>query len=283
MAKSEKRTIYYFTGTGNSLRAAQVVAKTLGNAEIISMRCNPADVPATDSDVIGFVFPIYHWTLTEAVYEFISKLSINPNAYIFAVSTLCRINGYAFEVLDELLKQKGAFLQYAKRIYSIANLCIVYPPFPSERGMIPRMERNLKKAAIEIQNRKMNSYSKAGGLTRLLYPHTMPQYLSILHEIDKGFSVSGSCISCGLCSRVCPRTNISIVNGSPTFSHNCSCCMACVAYCPTKAIQYRYPKEQRAVLDTFFTRKMKLPAKRKRYHHPYITAQDLMLDRMRFD
>lgn len=283
MADSEKRTIYYFSGTGNSLRAAQVVANTLGHTEIISMRCNPADVPAVDSDVIGFVFPIYHWTLTEAVCEFISKLSINPKAYIFAVSTLYRINGYAFEVLDELLKQKGASLQYAKRVYSIANLCIVYPPFPSEREMIPKMERNLKKVASEIQNRRTNSYSKAGVLTRLLFPHMMPKYLSILHDIDIGFSVSSNCISCGVCSRVCPRRNISIINGIPTFSHNCSCCMACVAYCPTKAIQYRYPKEQRAVLDTFFTRRMNLPAKRKRYRHPYITAQNLMLDRMWFD
>jgi ferredoxin len=283
MAMSGKRTIYYFTGTGNSLRAAQVVAKALGNTEIISMRCNPADVPATDSDVIGFVFPIYHWTLTEAVYEFISALQINPNAYIFAISTLCRINGLAFEVLNELLKQKNASLQYAKRIFSVANLCIVYPPFPSERRMIPSMERNLKKASFEIQTRKTNSYSKAGLLTRLIYPHIMPKYLKCLPELDRGFSISESCISCGICSRICPRNNISLVDDKPTFLHRCSCCMACVCYCPTKAIQYRYPAEQRVVLDTFFTRRMKLPANRKRYHHPYITAQDLMLDRKRFD
>ena len=229
MAISEKRTIYYFTGTGNSLRAAQVVAEALGDTEIISMRCNPADVPAADSDVIGFVFPIYHWTLTEAVYEFISKLQINPKAYIFAVSTLCRINGYAFEVLDELLKQKGVSLQYAKRIYAVANLCIAYPPFPSEKNMIPKMERNLTKAALEIQARKTNSYSKAGFFTRLIYPRMMPKYLKVLPEIDKGFSISESCVSCGLCSRVCPRSNIVLVDDKPTFLHHCSCCMACVS------------------------------------------------------
>ena len=283
MTTKMKCTIYYFTGTGNSLRAAQVIAQTLGNTEIISMRCNPADVPSVDSDIIGFVFPIYHWTLHEAACTFIEHLQINPNAYIFAVSTLCRINGFAFEVLDQLLQKKGATLQYARRTYSVANLCIVYPPFPSEKIMIPAMERKFKEVSSEILSRKTNAYAKAGLLTRWLYPKMMPKYRAVQDKLDLGFLISDACTSCGLCARVCPKKNIALIEGLPTFLHQCSCCMACVSYCPTKAIQYRYPAEQRAVLDTFFTRKMKLPAKRKRYHHPYITAQDLMQNHKRFD
>ena len=282
MESTHKHTIYYFTGTGNSLRAAQVIAGELGDTEIISMRCNPEDVPATDSDVIGFVFPIYHWTLTEAIQQFIAKLQINPTAYIFAVSTLYRINGYAFEVLDKLLREKGARLQYAKRIFSVANLCIVYPPFPSESRKIPPTERDLKQTAHEIKEHQTNVYAKAGFFTRLLYPSMMPKYRAVQFQIDVGFSATDACTSCGICSRVCPKKNIAMVNGHPTFLHNCSCCMACVAYCPTKAIQYCYPAEQRAVLDTLFTRIMKLPPKRKRYHHPYIAAADLMLDQKHY-
>ena len=30
--------IYYFTGTGNSMRAARVVAERLGDSEIVSMK-----------------------------------------------------------------------------------------------------------------------------------------------------------------------------------------------------------------------------------------------------
>lgn len=283
MSSPKKCKIYYFTGTGNSLRAAQVIAQTLGNTELISMRCNPEDVPATDSDVIGFVFPIYHWTLHEAACMFIERLQINPSAYIFAVSTLCRINGFAFEALDQLLLKKGAMLQYAMRVYSVANLCIVYPPFPSEKCAIPSSEQKLKKVAAEIQSHKTNAYAKAGLFTRLIYPIMMPKYRSIQAELDRGFSLSDACTSCGVCVRVCPKKNIEMVGGQPTFLHQCSCCMACVCYCPTKAIQYHYPQELRIVLDTFFTRKMKLPAKRKRYHHPFIAAKDLMLDKKRID
>ena len=60
-----KGRIYYFTGTGNSMRAARVIAQQLKDTEIISMRVNPEEVPATDCDVIGFIFPVYHWTMPE--------------------------------------------------------------------------------------------------------------------------------------------------------------------------------------------------------------------------
>ena len=66
-----KRRIYYFSGTGNSMRAARVVANKLGDTEIVSMRLDPKDVPATDCDVIGFVYPVYHWTMPAHAVAFV--------------------------------------------------------------------------------------------------------------------------------------------------------------------------------------------------------------------
>ena len=40
--------IYYFTGTGNSMRAARVISGRLKDTEIVSMRSDPKDYPATD-------------------------------------------------------------------------------------------------------------------------------------------------------------------------------------------------------------------------------------------
>jgi len=283
MTAKPKCTIYYFSGTGNSLRAAQVIGKALGNTEIISMRCDPAGVPAIESDIIGFVFPIYHWTLHEAAREFIENVRINPNAYVFAVSTLCRINGDAFEVLDGLLLKKGTRLRYAKRVFSVANLCILYPPFPSEKRCVPAAERALSRIVPDLKNRIELPYSKAGLLTRLIYPLMMPKYRAVQADADYGFSVSDACVSCGVCARVCPKKNIELADGRPVFLHRCSCCMACVAYCPNKAIQYRYPPKLRAKVDTLFTRLMILPEHRKRYHHPLVSAADMMVDQMRYE
>lgn len=38
------------------MRAARVIAQKLGKTEIISMRTDPKDYPATECDVVGFVY-----------------------------------------------------------------------------------------------------------------------------------------------------------------------------------------------------------------------------------
>jgi ferredoxin len=274
-----KRKIYYFSGTGNSLRAATVLAQALGQTEIVSMRCDPAEVSAADAETVGFVFPVYHWTLCDPVREFVSRLEINPRAYVFAVSTPSFINGYAFEVLDGLLRKKGVKLQYSERVFSVANFCIVYPPFPNPKRRVPATERKLAKISARLRERATNVYAKAGWLTRKIYPRMMPKYRAVQAEVDRGFYADETCLSCGVCARVCPKKNIVMENGRPAFIHRCSSCMACVCYCPVYALQYRMPPEQLRQFSTLFTRAMKLPARRLRYHNPYVTAADLMADR----
>ena len=49
--------IYYFSGTGNSLRAAQVVAKALGDCEILHI--NRLSALPAGCERVGFTFPNY--------------------------------------------------------------------------------------------------------------------------------------------------------------------------------------------------------------------------------
>lgn len=55
------KMIFYFTGTGNSLRAARIIAREMGGAKLISMQNDPADVSAAEAKMIGFVCPAYEW------------------------------------------------------------------------------------------------------------------------------------------------------------------------------------------------------------------------------
>lgn len=278
-----KKVIYYFSGTGNSMRAAVRIGEALHDTELISMRCDPREVSSADADVIGFVFPVYHWTLCEPIDKFIRGLEVNSKAYIFAISTPSFINGFAFEALDKLLREKGARLNYAKRLFCVANLAIVYPPFPWPSLRVPRTERSLTRLSAGIVQRKTNRYAHAGLLTKLIYPKMMPKYRDVQNDVDRGFFIKDSCVSCGLCAKVCPKNNIQLAGGVPTFTHNCCSCMACVSYCPKKAIGYALPKDVLAMIDTPFTRRMKLPDKRLRYRNPHITAADLAKDRLHID
>jgi ferredoxin len=76
---------------------------------------------------------------------------------------------------------------------------------------------------------------------------------------DKEFSIGNNCIGCRTCEKVCQMNNIVMVNGKPEFQHNCQRCMACIQYCPQKAIGFKGK-----------------PLSTPRYHHPEFPAEELI-------
>ena len=272
------KKIYYFSGTGNSLYTASKIAEAIGGAEIISVRCKTEDVSAENADVIGFVCPVYEWDIPGTFKEFIKQLTVNPNAYIFMVTTYIAVLGKSFETVEKLLEEKGARLNYGRAIRCVASQCIAYPPFPPEKIMIPYMEKQIQKTGKEINEKKLRDFPKMSPLTRSRFDKVMGPYLQVENEYDKGFYTDDRCKGCGICEKVCPTRNISISDKRPQWNHHCHGCNACVAYCPTKAIQFKTPQAYKE-LGTFISKILRLPEKRKRYHHPTILAKDLMIDR----
>jgi len=272
--------IYYFSGTGNSLWAALRIAEEIGGAEVVSVRCCPESVPAEDASVIGFVCPVYEWDMPGAMKDFVKALSINPNAYIFMVATYIAIHGRCFETMEHLLTEKGAHLHYGRALRCVASQCTAYAPFPPERLMLPRMEKKLKAICKELCAGKSSAYPPMSALARRLYPKLMTPYMEVEHEYDKGFYTDQRCVGCATCAKVCPTQNITMEGKRPAWNHRCHGCMACVAYCPTKAIQFQTPPAYEQ-LGTPISKRLCLPEKRKRYHHPAVRAKDLMKDRQR--
>lgn len=163
-----QRKIYYFTGTGNSMRAARIIAERLGNTEIVSMRADPADYSAKDCEIVGFVYPVYHWTMPAPAVSFVEKLDINPKAYVFVVAMPSFVCGMACEKLAEILDRKGIRLQYGNIVNSVANYVIVYPPvsFPKAKGSQNREKteedrrRYIRQEDKGVSTRKQNDKKK---------------------------------------------------------------------------------------------------------------------------
>ena len=145
-----KKVIYCFSGTGNSLRAARVIADALKNTEIVNVRKDPSGYTAENADIVGFVCPVYEWDVPGRMREFISELSINPKAYIFMVATYIAVHGKAFETVEEILSSKGAHLSYARTVRCVASQCIAYPPFPPEKKQKTRVRRIKASAGLEF-------------------------------------------------------------------------------------------------------------------------------------
>jgi flavodoxin len=98
--------IYYFSGTGNSLAVARDIAGKI-NAQLFSI----PDLMAkgrftTQSDTLGFVFPVYQGNLPLIIYRFIGKLHNLGNKYIFAVCTFGDSPGISMEYLDKAVQAR---------------------------------------------------------------------------------------------------------------------------------------------------------------------------------
>ena len=270
-----KKVIYCFSGTGNSLNAARIIAKEMGSATIVSVKKGVTSDLAADADVVGFLCPVYEWDIPETLKDFAQTLTVNPNAYTFMVATYVAIHGRCFETMDAILREKGTHLHYGKPLRCVASQCIAYEPFPSPKLMVPYSDRCARKIGKQIAERKTNEYPRMSPITRARYDKAMTPFMNIQHEYDKGFYTSDACVGCGLCEKLCPCKNITMQGKHPTWNHSCIGCNACVVYCPKKAIMYQTP-EAYAKLDNIITRRMGLSEKRTRYHNPHVTAKDII-------
>jgi ferredoxin len=253
--------IYCYSGTGNSLDAAKVIAETLGNTKVVSMNDENIKHDASNTDIIGFVFPVHHWNMPTAVRTFASKVALHQNAYIFAIAACGGIAVNALNDFNDLIIAKGAVLSYSKILVNVSQYIVAYDRFPNPEKQLPKTNIALRQIADDIKNHIHNKPAKSNLLKKLLRLG-MSRSVKKFPIMDKYFIVSDTCIACGICKKVCSAKNINIENSKPVFLHKCEQCMACIQYCPQKAINYKN-KTQR----------------RERYHHPNINAEELVFFR----
>lgn len=251
-----KANIYCFSGTGNSLYAAVEIQKALCNATLIPMN-SIAPVSAIDADVIGFIFPVHHWTMPELVKSYIEALDINPAAYIFGIASCGGIVVNALNDLEALMNDKSATLSYSAIHNNVASYVAAYEPFPKPDKTLPIAEQELQKIIQDVCMRKKNKPA-AKSFRKEMLRVIGNYYIKRLPIKDTGFKISMSCNACGLCERICPSHNIKL-SDRPTFLHRCTQCMSCIAYCPQGAINYKNKTQSRC-----------------KYHNPNIAASDLV-------
>lgn len=253
-------TIYYFTGTGNSLKIARDLKDEFGNTEIVQICKNNLGILSnTVSDKIGFVFPVYFGGLPQMVEKFIQNLNINKNAYIFAVANYGGSVAIAFEQIEKLLNEKGIKLSAVYEIPMPGNMWFMYYPHPKQ-DIIDRVNAQ-KQVTLEVAEMiKNNTLIKVNAAQDS--EQKWKNYESVNPSIkDVDFWTNINCTGCGLCYKICPARNIKIVDKKPVWQHNCEFCLACIHWCPQNSIQYKNDS-----------------LNGERYHNPAIKVQELYQD-----
>jgi len=115
--------IYYFSGTGNSLKAAAELGRALNDCEVIPIAgsIKRGDYKAAAGSV-GFVFPLYYLGLPKMVADFVKKADLSGAGYVFTVITRgWPVVGGAIRQMKKLMKEKGRSLDFGAYIHMPMN------------------------------------------------------------------------------------------------------------------------------------------------------------------
>lgn len=284
--------VYYFTGTGNSLVIARKITNLLSSTIVpISSLLSQSTITPKEK-IIGIVFPCYLAQLSGLpliVEEFIQKLNVNPDSYIFAV---CTYGGFGpvnyiptFGFMRKLInKSKLPNISEFSIKMPLNNLDYDHIPLPINRNhekMFSYTDKKIEKIIKYIKNKKHNNNWV---FSRLLYLFTKPlfsflgkyviaslkehakcenandlSYRELIHYSDTSIYSTDNCNACSTCVKVCPVQNIIIENRRPKWLHKCEMCLACDEWCPQKAIHHWCKTIG------------------KDYHHPDIVLSDLLV------
>jgi ferredoxin len=259
-----KTTLYYFTGTGNSLWAAQELARHIPDATLVPMAqlIHEGKEVIAPKGRVGFIFPVYIGGPPLIVAEFAEKITLTDADEIFALVTMGEAGEGAWKRLNNILKKRSHPMHAAYSVKMPTNYMLFRDVLPEDQktdviataqsdieriaGKIIRGERGLEKGPFLI-----NFFNSA------LYPLLKGQ----LRAQGARFWVDEKCNHCGTCERVCPAYNITVVGTNPPeWGNACESCFACINYCPQSAIQSGNKTGTRG-----------------RYHHPDISIKDLMV------
>lgn len=226
--------IFYFTGTGNSLYAAKRIAAE--GEQIINMAEERGKLHSYElhGERVGFVFPVYYYTLGDAVAEFVENLDLKGAGYVFAVITCGGSIGGSGALLREKLAAHDISLDAAFPLVMTDNAMLYYnisDAKAAEKELV-KAERTLEELIFKIRNRECTEFGSAAAAKagRAIY-HAAAS--------TKKYRVTEKCVSCGKCAENCPDKAIKMVNGRPSWvKPKCTLCLGCINRCPAKAIEY---------------------------------------------
>lgn len=254
-------TIYFYTGTGNSLWTAGKIADRLDQSELIPLNRNRKDDFHCDSKHIGLVFPVHIWGLPPPVIDFVHRLKADPAQYIFAVAVNAGQVAATLIQLQKLLVTKGLHLSSGFSMDLPSNY-IPWGGAISEEKQQKKFAAALEKCgriATAVSNKEELPPERGFFLLNMIFSFVYRKSFPNVGKMDKAFFADEKCTACGICAKICPAQNILVAGNKPVWQHNCEQCFACLQWCPEEAIQYG-----------------KNTKTKKRYHHPGVALKDML-------
>ena len=233
--------IIYYTGTGNSRYCAGYLAKGLNTGTLDAfnyIRDGIAGEFISDEPWV-FVSPTHGWRLPEIFSDFMESACFSGDRRAYFVMTCGTDIGAAGRFNRELCERKGLEYMGTAAVVMPENYVAMFP-VPDEAGareIVAKARPALDRTAGAIRAGERLAEGAPGVLDRLKSGPVNAAFRRFIIG-DRRFTVSGSCVGCGKCARLCPVGDIELRDGRPVWLGRCTHCMACICSCPALAIEY---------------------------------------------
>lgn len=255
-----KTTLFFYTGTGNSLWVARQLSKELGETDLVPMVQCDVDELHVQSESIGLVFPVHIWGVPSPVINFVKRLVADKSKYLFALAVNAGQVARTLIQLKELMADNSLDLSSGYEICMPSNYIPWGGPGPKEKQeqRFAQAAEKIKGLAPIIRNQESRPVEKGKWWHNIIFTWFYRMSTPYVPKMDGRFQVDERCNACRLCEQICPARNIRLVSGKPVWLHHCQQCLACIQWCPQACIQYGSKT-----------------ARYDRYHHPEIRGKDM--------
>jgi ferredoxin len=256
-----KTDLFYYTGTGNSLWTARMLAKEMSDAEIIPISSTSEDSIRSVAEAIGIIFPVHIWGLPRRVIAFVDALAKNTSRYYFAVAVNAGQVAATLIQLQKRMQNRGLSLAAGFELIMPSNYIPWGGPGPEEEQnrQIEVARNKISRIVAACAVRERRPVEKGPLWQNIFFTGINRLSFTRVPTMDRSFWADEKCNGCGICKSICPSGNIAIPGDRPTWLHHCEQCLACIQWCPQEAIQFG-----------------KKTPRYKRYHHPEISLRDML-------
>jgi ferredoxin len=252
--------LYVYTGTGNSLWIARLLALELGEAPLQFMPSLSENF-TVEADRVGLIFPVHIWGLPIRVLRFINHLQVKPETSLFALAVNAGQPAATLLQLQKLLSTRGLSLALGYSVVMPSNYIPWGGPGPmgAQQKLFNEAREKVKGIGASILRGERKEVDRGPLWQNTLFSLVYKMSFRHVPQMDKKFWADNKCNRCGICAKICFANNVEMINEKPAWLHRCEQCLACLQWCPQEAIQYG-----------------KKTVKYPRYHHPEVTLKDML-------